>query len=569
MFLRTVTTAIFLGTSIFTESATRNRLRHADVKIDKICEASGVPGASIGVIHHSKVIHTYNYGYSDPKKKLPTNSGTVYGIGSITKSFIAAAIAQLVDENKLTWDTPIKEILPQFHHDNKAITEMMTITDILSHRCGLSGGGAMNLVFEGDGDALLSKDKLFELVNHFPILSPLRQSWNYFVWGYAMAGAIIEKVSKKSLKDYLSDNIFQPLRMNATSLSPIRQNQGELAEPFAGLSNGSAFHLPKLQAFQNTFFEASGGIYSSLDDLMIWVSAILNSTDGTTPTNSSVIKGLPYILSNHIAIENPSITERSYGLGWVRTQLPGVVGLIGDNADLWDIDDSPILGVKNKPTLMIYHQGSTVGYYSFVALFPKTSSAVVVLTNSIALSDAADWIARTVIQALFDFNDGQDYVALAKEARFRTLAQYKQLDDEIASIRANCSNSASPAPKSFVGKYINKSRLFSIEILVQPDQNDHLYLRFQGRKDQTYELRHLCKNIFEWSLTHDEAMKRGRYKNSELSFFLFEFLLDDHGEAVSFSWANNLEMPDLKEVFEKDKSNLVGVGGLKGQKPIL
>ncbi|KAF3064577.1 Protein flp [Daldinia childiae] len=567
MILETLT-AVFLGTSILAASTARNRVRNAEAKIDKICEASGVPGASIGVIHHGKTIHTYNYGYSDSKKRIPTNPGTVYGIGSITKSFIAVAIAQLVDENKLTWDTPVKEILPEFNHDNPFITEMMTITDILSHRCGLSGGGAMNLVFEGDGDALLSKDELFELVNHFPILSPFRQSWNYFVWGYSMAGAIIEKVAEKPLKDYLFDNIFQPLGMKVTSLSPNYRNQGELAEPFAGLSNGSAFHLHKLQVFEGTFFEASGGIYSSLDDLMTWASAILNSTIGKTPTNSSVIKGLPYILSNHIAIENPSITERSYGLGWVRTQLPGVVGLIGDNSDLWDIDESPVLGVKDKPLLMIYHQGSTVGYYSFVALFPDTNSAVVVLTNSIGLSDAADWIARVVIQALFDFDDGQDYVALADEANNRTLAQYKQLDDKIAEMRTACSNSKSLASGSFVGRYRNKSKLFFIDILVQADQSDRLYLRFQGLEDQTYELRRLCGNIFEWSLTHDETMKRGRYNNSEPSFFLFKFILSDDGEVISFSWANNLELPDLEEIFEKDKKHIIGEDGQREQKPI-
>jgi hypothetical protein len=51
---------------------------------------------------------------------------------------------------------------------------MLTITDILTYRFGLAGGGAMSLAFQGDGDMLLPKDSLFQLINHFPILFPFR-----------------------------------------------------------------------------------------------------------------------------------------------------------------------------------------------------------------------------------------------------------------------------------------------------------------------------------------------------------------------------------------------------------
>lgn len=72
---------------------------------------------------------------------------------------------------------------------------MTTVTNILCHRCGLAGGGAMSLAFQGGRDMLLRKDSLFQLVNHFSILLPFRQSWSYFVCGYSIAGAIIEKVT--------------------------------------------------------------------------------------------------------------------------------------------------------------------------------------------------------------------------------------------------------------------------------------------------------------------------------------------------------------------------------------
>ncbi|RFU25891.1 hypothetical protein B7463_g10434, partial [Scytalidium lignicola] len=252
---------------------------------------------------------------------------STYCIGSITKSFISAAIAKLVDEKRVAWDTPIKDILPEFQHDNPIITQMTTITDILSHRSGLAGFGAMNLAFQGDGTMLLPKDSLFNIVNHILVLFPFRQSWRYFVWCYSLAGAIIERVTQKSLKEFLSKILFQPLGMKNTSFSPKDAKLGKLAELYAGLSDGSVFCLPKLQVFKDTFFEASGGMFSSLDDLMIWAGVMLKSIN-STDIEDPFIKEAPYIFSNHAAMFNLSISERSYGLGWVRTQLLGVVGLI-------------------------------------------------------------------------------------------------------------------------------------------------------------------------------------------------------------------------------------------------
>lgn len=530
------------------------RLFKARDKVDKICQVSGVAGASIGVIHHGAIVHTYNYGYSDMDAKTSTSNNTVYGIGSVTKSFISAALARLVHEKLLTWDTLVKDVLLEFKHDNPAITDMLTVTDILTHRCGLSGSGAMNLAFQGDGDMLLPKDSMFELINHFPILFPFRQNWRYFVWGYSLAGAIIEKITKKPLKEYLLQTIFQPLGMNETSFRPNLFDPEKLASPYAALSDGTPTRLKKLQLFENTFFEASGGIYSSLDDLMIWALATLQSIGSardSNPSHESALKEIPYIMSNHAAISNPSITERSYGLGWVRTQLPGAVGLIGDNAELWTAQEMPALGSKDQPCFMLYHQGSTIGYYTFLALFPDTDSAVVVLTNSIALSDAADWISRTMIQALFNFNEDHDYVELTKEANERVLDQFQHLTKEIEKMRMPWPVLQGIRVGDFVGKYANSSGLFSIHIYTAKYSNDLLLFSFQGLGDQTYELRHLCEHVFEWSLTHDESKRRGRYNTPVLEYYLFRFQIDDDGHIVSFTWANNTSLVNVAEVFYK------------------
>ncbi|KAF7552640.1 hypothetical protein G7Z17_g4165 [Cylindrodendrum hubeiense] len=547
-----------------TSSDVKDRLQLVNPKVDEICAACGVAGASIGVINHGKLIHTYNHGFSNVQKQQPITSDTVFCTGSLTKSFVAAGLGKLVYEKFLSWDTPVRDIFPEFRQDNKKVEEMLTVSDILSHRSGLSGIGDMSLAFQGDGDMLFHKDRLFSLFKTFPTLTPFRSGWDYFVWGYSLAGEVIEKLSGKRLGDFLSDSFFKPLNLQSTTFKPDELEPGQLAEPYAGLSNGDCFHLPKRQVFQDTFFEASGGLYSSLNDMMSWSNTMLQAIQDESYPHDCIIREVQSIISNHIAIENPSLRERSYGYGWLRTQLPGVIGLIGDNSDLWDIKDSPVLGTKDQPLLMLYHQGSTVGYYSFIALFPDTNSAVVVLTNSIGISDAADWISRAVIQALFELKDGQDYVALAKEANRRTIAKYELLSLEISAFRESCTQAPPTDLNPYFGTYTNDNKQFSIDIIPHSKFTDRLALRFQGLEDQTYELRYYCDNVFEWSLTHDESKKRGRYNNAELSTYLFKFNVDDRG--MSLSWANDPVFPERELVFIRDNSHFVKEDVTQSQK---
>lgn len=208
---------------------------------------------------------------------------------------------------------------------------------------------------------------------------------------------------------------------------------------------------------------------------------MLDTTQAIPRKEDAVLKQVPEILSSHITIKNPFLRERFYGNGWIRTQLPGVVGLVGDNTGLWDIKDSPILGTPDRPLLMIYHQGSTIGYYKFIALFPNSNSAVVVLTKSIAISDAADWISRAFIQALFDLRDKTDYVRLAEEGNKRVVTSYEDMINQRDELRQkHGSDQQTPGLEAYVGRYNNPNKPFHIHIVLLEEKNSELVLQFWG-----------------------------------------------------------------------------------------
>ncbi|PGH17694.1 hypothetical protein AJ80_04702 [Polytolypa hystricis UAMH7299] len=512
---------------------TISALQDVDSVVEEICHNEGIPGVSIGIINGGETIYTRNFGFRNVEAATPPDVNTLYGIASLTKAMVAAG-------GELSWTTLVKDILPEFDHDNVEITASLTLSDLLAHRSGLAGFGALSLAFQGDGEMLLPREALFEVFNHLPQPFPLRQESLYLVWGYAVVGRVIETVSQKSLHEFLTEEVFKPLGMNNTTLRPSFNKRGNVAEPYAALANGEPYHLKKKQVFADTFFEASGA----------------SSPDRGPTSNTSVVKQIPYILSNHIAIENPSLGERSYGFGWVRTQLPGTVGLIGDNLQLWPLSELPVFGKGTPPQLTIYYQGATVGYYSSLSLFPDTGSAVVVLTNAIAMSDAADWTWRAYVEALLDFKNPTDHLQLSKDGKLRRIEQFDKMKSTFNEERINGTQPLLPLD-AYAGKYTNHAKNFVVDIIsaTQSGGEHLLNLRFQGLETQTYPLRHYHHNVFEWSLTHDESKMRGRYNIAEVSYYKFDFQIGgpDNDKALSFFWDIDPFRPS-GEIFERVSS---------------
>ena len=76
----------------------------------------------------------------------------------------------------------------------------------------------------------------------------------------------------------------------------------------------------------------------------------------------------------------------------------------------------------DEPELVIYHQKSLTGFLSSVHLIPRTSTVTVVLTNSLAKKDTADWLGQLIVETVLDNPEKNDYVMLARESAERPKA---------------------------------------------------------------------------------------------------------------------------------------------------
>src|ERR1043165_6166961 len=99
--------AIALSASAQQPASAPPKLQGLDDLADRAMKEWKVPGVAIAVVQDGKVIYAKGYGYRDLEDKLPVTSGTLFPIGSITKSFPALTSATLVDEGKVDWAQPV------------------------------------------------------------------------------------------------------------------------------------------------------------------------------------------------------------------------------------------------------------------------------------------------------------------------------------------------------------------------------------------------------------------------------------------------------------------------------
>jgi CubicO group peptidase (beta-lactamase class C family) len=96
-----------------------------------------VPGCAVAVVRDGNVVLATGWGQRDLDAELPVTPDTLFAIGSATKAFTAAAIGALVDDGLLEWDRPLRDYVPDLRLSDSAVTERLSIVDLLSHRSGL------------------------------------------------------------------------------------------------------------------------------------------------------------------------------------------------------------------------------------------------------------------------------------------------------------------------------------------------------------------------------------------------------------------------------------------------
>ena len=501
----------------------KKRLDDLTPVIEDIRKISGTAGVSLGVLHQQEVILTAGFGHSDIQARKEPDGDTLYYIASLTQSITASGIALLVEDGKLQWHNAICDLLPHFQHRSPLIQYHTTVEDILSHRTGLEQKTSLWM-----GEYSWPQVARSKFTRTAAYLEPVYQLGSEFLensWAYGLTAQIIKQKSGYDFSDFIEKNVFKPLKMERTSLAgsrPFPTDVENFAEAY--MYNGHRpwrVHKPPIEI--SSEHEATIGVKSSVNDLMRYYAMLLRATKEETPSSgtrerSSPLKQARELFRPHTTMERllPSFGKTKYTLGWAQVILPNALGALSGNAEL--VKEMPCIGggLANAP-LVFYQSGSLVGYQSSALLIPDTDSAIVVLSNTLANQNAADWIAQALLEALIDVPHPTDFVALAREAAAEDAMLFSYMHQVLVAkriMKTPCRDLG-----NFIGIYENAVKTFTIAISLG---ETGLCLSFNG-SDDWYELVHYHYDTFSFEMDYQDFLKKEMRPVTYWRYFLLEF----------------------------------------------
>jgi len=237
--------------------------------IEAALQDFGVPGLGVAVIAEQNLVLSRGFGVRALGLPDRVDENTRFAIGSVSKSFTATAIAMLVDEGKLGWDSRVTDHLGSFELFDPYVTRELTVRDLLVHRSGLERGDMM--WYKSGYD----RDEVLERVRHLQPSWGFRTTFGYQNVMYTAAGEVIRAVSGASWDAFVTSRLLLPLGMKRSSAHiTLLDRSDNLAASHAEIA-GSVCSVPPEEG---TNSNAAGSIYSSAQDMVQWLR--LHLSDG-------------------------------------------------------------------------------------------------------------------------------------------------------------------------------------------------------------------------------------------------------------------------------------------------
>jgi D-alanyl-D-alanine carboxypeptidase len=302
----------------------------------------GVPGA-IGYARHGSQVTVATAGLADLATRTPMAAGDRVRVGSVTKTFVATVVLQLVAEHRLSLGDTVDRWLPGLVPDGAGIT----VQELLQHTSGIysySSDPGFQQALAADPTRVWQPAELVRIAVAHPPVFPPGTSWAYSNTDYVLLGLIIQAVTDHSVGQELQARIFHPLGLRDTYYPYVNPH---LRKPYAHgylLGQPGATGPADGTVMSPSWAGAAGGIVSTAADIARFYTALLTG------------KLLPAAQLQEMLTTTPTRQGDNYGLGIQAEPFPcGTV---------WG------------------HQGSFHGYFSSPFTTTDGSSQAVIMVNA-------------------------------------------------------------------------------------------------------------------------------------------------------------------------------------------
>jgi CubicO group peptidase (beta-lactamase class C family) len=437
----------------------------------EVIDRGNVPGIAIAVVFRDEVIYLGGFGAREIGKPETVDPDTVFQLASCSKPFSATVVAALVSRGKLTWDSRISDIDPDFQLHDAYPSRQVTVADLFAHRSGLPGDAGNELEEIGyDRATILHRLRLVTPASSF------RADYSYSNFGLTEGASAAARAAGGSWEDVADQFLIQPLGMTSTSFRhtdfAARANRAALHVRIDGVWQAKVNRNPDPQA-------PAGGLSSNARDLAQWMRLELAG---------GMFNGQHLIEADALSRTHVPVTSRGqdpvshaplfYALGWN-------------------------LSYSSRGVIWGHAGAFSAGARTVVELLPEAHFGIMVLANAFP-SGAPEGLAESFVDLVTTGHVSQDWLVQWDKV-------YASLfEPAIAAGRAKFGvppPDAAPALQlsAYVGRYANPY----VGTATVSERDGMLAVSLGPDGKVTYPLRHFQRDVFTyvaWPETPDLAV---------------------------------------------------------------
>jgi len=309
-----------------------------------------IPGLSIAIVEGEEIAYLRGFGRTGPGGQAPTPQ-TPFFIGSLTKSFTALAVMQLVEAGRMDLDEPVQRYLPWFRLADPQTSAQITVRHLLNQTSGLPTSAGEYPLADFDQSPGATERQARALAT-LELTRPVGSAFEYCNMNYNLLGLIIEAASRQTYADYVQKHIFNPLGMRHTTASPAEAIQDGLA---TGHQYWFAHPFPTPDMPLPAGSLPGGLLISSAEDMAHYLIMHLNGGRyGDRQLLSSA--GIDELHRGATEFIYMGRSLGWYGMGWY--------------------DD------KINQTRIVWHSGTLPHFFAYMALLPEQKKGLVLLFNA-------------------------------------------------------------------------------------------------------------------------------------------------------------------------------------------
>lgn len=297
-----------------------------------------VPGGVVGVFKQGEVVFSKAYGMANLSHGIPYRVSTPSNIGSVSKQFTAMAILLLEKEGKLSLDDDVRTHIPELPE----LGEVVRLKNMLNHTNGFREVYNLMPMTGWKGEDMLRRQEVIELLKRQQELQAAPgEEYNYNNSAFILLAEIVERISGKSFPEFMKEQVFEPLGMDA---SWVRPNPGVI---IPGASQGYVRDSTAYREAGDLYAAyGAGGIYTTVADFNKWVGNF----------SRPVVGGLE-VVKRLVTVDTLNNGDTmSYALG---------------------------IGIGEFRGLKTYsHGGADIAHRAFLVYFPEIEGGVVAMSNN-------------------------------------------------------------------------------------------------------------------------------------------------------------------------------------------